>query len=217
MRLMSDLKSETATAMKAVHAASHICAAVQQNLVTADSMSKKDRSPVAVADFASQAVVCSMLQQAFPDDPVVGEENAKALRSDEQAVLRQSVVHHASSVLAQTFERPPTEDQVLDLIDHGNGEASTDRYWTVDPIDGTKGFLRGQQYCIARLREMIGERDIHIEIDGGVTPDTAGNCAAMGADVLVAGSAVFKGGSVAKPEAYGANIRAIREAATSAL
>jgi 3'(2'), 5'-bisphosphate nucleotidase len=149
MRLMSDLKSEMATAMKAVHAASHICAAVQQNLVTADSMSKKDRSPVTVADFASQAVVCSMLQQAFPDDPVVGEENAKALRSDEQAVLRQSVVHHASSVLAQTLERPPTEDQVLDLIDHGNGEASTNRYWTVDPIDGTKGFLRGQQYCIA--------------------------------------------------------------------
>jgi ribulose-phosphate 3-epimerase len=64
---------------------------------------------------------------------------------------------------------------------------------------------------------MIGNREIHIEIDGGVTVDTAGNCAAMGADVLVAGSAVFKGGSVAKPQVYGANIRALREAAKAAL
>ncbi len=88
---------------------------------------------------------------------------------------------------------------------------------TVNPGFGGQSFIDSQLAKIARLREMIGERDIHIEIDGGVTPDTAGNCAAMGADVLVAGSAVFKGGSVAKPEVYGANIRAIREAATSAL
>ena len=88
---------------------------------------------------------------------------------------------------------------------------------TVNPGFGGQSFIDSQLAKIARLREMIGERDIHIEIDGGVTPDTAGNCAAMGADVLVAGSAVFKGGSVAKPDAYGVNIRAIREAAVSAL
>jgi ribulose-phosphate 3-epimerase len=88
---------------------------------------------------------------------------------------------------------------------------------TVNPGFGGQSFIDSQLAKIARLREMIGERDIHIEIDGGVTPDTAGNCAAMGADVLVAGSAVFKGGSVAKPDAYGANIRAIREAAVAAL
>jgi ribulose-phosphate 3-epimerase len=86
---------------------------------------------------------------------------------------------------------------------------------TVNPGFGGQSFIDSQLVKIARLREMIGEREIHIEIDGGVTPDTAGNCAAMGADVLVAGSAVFKGGSVARPEAYGANIRAIREAAVA--
>ncbi len=64
---------------------------------------------------------------------------------------------------------------------------------------------------------MTAERDIHIEIDGGVTPETAGRCAAMGADVLVAGSAVFKGGSVAEPQVYGNNIKAIRAAAEAAL
>jgi ribulose-phosphate 3-epimerase len=88
---------------------------------------------------------------------------------------------------------------------------------TVNPGFGGQSFIESQLTKVARLREMIGEREIHIEIDGGVTPDTAGNCAAIGADVLVAGSAVFKGGSVAKPEVYGANIRAIRDAAASAL
>ena len=88
---------------------------------------------------------------------------------------------------------------------------------TVNPGFGGQSFIEGQLAKIARLAEMIGEREIHIEIDGGVTPETAGNCAAMGADVLVAGSAVFTGGSVAKPEVYGTNIRAIREAAAAAL
>ncbi len=88
---------------------------------------------------------------------------------------------------------------------------------TVNPGFGGQSFIEGQLAKIARLAEIIGEREIHIEVDGGVTPETAGNCAAMGADVLVAGSAVFKGGSVAAPEVYGANIRAIREAAAAAL
>jgi ribulose-phosphate 3-epimerase len=88
---------------------------------------------------------------------------------------------------------------------------------TVNPGFGGQSFIGSQFPKIARLVEMIGEREIHIEIDGGVTTDTAGTCAAMGADVLVAGSAVFKGGSVAAPEVYGANIRAIRKAAQVAI
>ena len=88
---------------------------------------------------------------------------------------------------------------------------------TVNPGFGGQSFIEGQLPKIARLAEMIGERKIHIEVDGGITPDTAGNCAAMGADVLVAGSAVFQSGSVVDPEVYGANIRAIREAAAAAL
>jgi len=57
---------------------------------------------------------------------------------------------------------------------------------------------------------MIGDRPVHIEIDGGVDPNTAPLVVNAGADVLVAGSAVFKGGSVDKPEVYGDNMRAIR-------
>ena len=63
------------------------------------------------------------------------------------------------------------------------------------------------------IRAMIGDRPIHIQVDGGVTPDTAPMVARAGADVLVAGSAVFTGGSVGNPAPYGANIRAIRTAA----
>ena len=75
----------------------------------------------------------------------------------------------------------------------------------------------GQKYIdmtgkVRRLREMIGDRDIHIEIDGGMDPNTAPGMAQAGADVLVAGSAVFRGGSVDQPEVYGDNMRAIRDA-----
>ena len=88
---------------------------------------------------------------------------------------------------------------------------------TVNPGFGGQKFIPSQIAKVARLRAMIGDRPVHIEIDGGVTPETAPLVAAAGADVLVAGSAVFKGGSVANPAPYGANIRAIRTAAEGAL
>ena len=87
---------------------------------------------------------------------------------------------------------------------------------TVNPGFGGQSFIATQVAQVAKLRAMIGDRPVLIEIDGGVTPDTAPLVAAAGADVLVAGSAVFKGGSVANPAPYGANIRAIRAAAEAA-
>ncbi len=87
---------------------------------------------------------------------------------------------------------------------------------TVNPGFGGQSFIGSQVDKVRRLRALIGERPIHIEIDGGVTPATAPLVAAAGADVLVAGSAVFRGGSVSDPAPYGANIRAIRAAAEAA-
>ncbi|MCV6594550.1 MAG: ribulose-phosphate 3-epimerase [Silicimonas sp.] len=84
---------------------------------------------------------------------------------------------------------------------------------TVNPGFGGQSFIMSQLTQIKQLREMIGDRPIHIEIDGGVDPVTAPLVRAVGADVLVAGSAVFKGGSVADPAPYGENICAIRAAA----
>jgi len=76
---------------------------------------------------------------------------------------------------------------------------------TVNPGFGGQSFIKSMVAKVARLREMIGDRPIHVEIDGGVTPETAASVAAAGADVLVAGSAVFRGGSVSAPERYGDN------------
>jgi ribulose-phosphate 3-epimerase len=84
---------------------------------------------------------------------------------------------------------------------------------TVNPGFGGQKFIHSQVAKTIEIRSMIGDRPIHIEIDGGITPETAPLMAAAGADVLVAGSAVFKGGSVSDPAPYGENIRAIRAAA----
>ena len=83
---------------------------------------------------------------------------------------------------------------------------------TVNPGFGGQKFIESGVEKTRKLREMIGERPVHIQIDGGVTPETAPAVVAAGADVLVAGSAVFKGGSVDTPEVYGANMKALREA-----
>ncbi|MDO5622809.1 MAG: ribulose-phosphate 3-epimerase [Paracoccus sp. (in: a-proteobacteria)] len=87
---------------------------------------------------------------------------------------------------------------------------------SVNPGFGGQKFIHSTVDKIARLRGMIGDRPVHIQVDGGVDPVTAPLVARAGADVLVAGSAVFKGGSVSAPQAYGANIRAIRAAAEAA-
>jgi ribulose-phosphate 3-epimerase len=86
---------------------------------------------------------------------------------------------------------------------------------TVNPGFGGQKFI-DMTAKIRALRAMIGDRRVHIEIDGGVTPETAPIVARAGADVLVAGAAVFRGGSAEAPAAYGRNIRAIREAAETA-
>lgn len=83
---------------------------------------------------------------------------------------------------------------------------------TVNPGFGGQKFI-DMTGKVRQLRQMIGDRPVHIEIDGGVDPKTAPLVVEAGADVLVAGSAVFKGGSVNKPEVYGENIRNIRAAA----
>jgi len=87
---------------------------------------------------------------------------------------------------------------------------------TVNPGFGGQKFIHSQIEKVRSLRAMIGDRPIHIEIDGGISPETAPLMAEAGADVLVAGSGVFKGGSVDNPSVYGDNIRAIRYAAEAA-
>lgn len=81
---------------------------------------------------------------------------------------------------------------------------------SVNPGFGGQSFINGVVPKIAALHAMIGDRPIDLEVDGGITPQTVGACAAAGANAFVAGSAVFKGDGV---DAYRANIEAIRSAA----
>lgn len=103
----------------------------------------------------------------------------------------------------------------LDSIEHVLDLVDMVLIMTVNPGFGGQKFIHSGVEKTRRLRRIIGDRPIHIQIDGGVTTETAPLVAAAGADVLVAGSAVFKGGSVDQPQVYGENIRAIRAAAAA--
>ncbi|WP_457652403.1 3'(2'),5'-bisphosphate nucleotidase [Rhodocaloribacter sp.] len=142
---------EREVAVAAVREAAALCRAVQAG-ISPDVIQKKDRSPVTVADFGSQALVCRMLAEAFPDDPVIGEENADALRTPENAATLEKVVGYVRAAHPEAVA-----SSVAAWIDHGGTKEYSDRFWTLDPIDGTKGFLRGEQYAIALALIVDGE------------------------------------------------------------
>ena len=129
-------------AVEAVRAAARVTQAVQREIDVA-SLEKGDKSPVTAADYASQAVVCRTLMQGPSDLPLVGEEDATDLRGPEREFLGRIV-----DVLAANGTTASGED-VCDWIDRGGHDGTADRYWTLDPIDGTKGFLRKEQYAIS--------------------------------------------------------------------
>jgi 3'(2'), 5'-bisphosphate nucleotidase len=141
------LANELEAAVAAVRDAALVCQAVQRNLVDAATIEKKDRSPVTVADYASQALVCSSLAEHSKIRAVVGEEDAAELRQPGADSTRDKVVEHVRHIRGPAV----SPDQALDWIDLGGvtPDGSLERYWTLDPIDGTKGFLRGEQYAIA--------------------------------------------------------------------
>jgi 3'(2'), 5'-bisphosphate nucleotidase len=132
---------EKETAFRAVATASRLLKGIQSGLKR--SIQKEDKTPVTVADYGSQAVICKILREAFPGDPIVAEEDSRELSKPEHAEILSRVTHYVS---ASTPGISPRE--VCQLIDVGSGSTSS-RYWTLDPIDGTKGFLRGDQYAIA--------------------------------------------------------------------
>ena len=137
------LEKELGVALDAVQKAVRLCASVQHQLVSADTLQKKDRSPVTIADFGSQAVISSVLAASFPDDPLVGEEDIEGLKSNPAMMDR-------VLTLVQNELPGMTEPDLLSAVGRGNAEPSArGRFWTVDPIDGTKGFLRHEQYAVA--------------------------------------------------------------------
>jgi 3'(2'), 5'-bisphosphate nucleotidase len=129
-------------AIDVVRKAAQLVRRVQQEMVS-PALAKQDRSPVTVADFAAQGMVAKLLSEQFSEDFLVGEENSTMLREgDGQETLEQIT----RFIQIHCPEATPTA--VCDWIDQGTG-CPPSAYWTLDPVDGTKGFLRGDQYAVA--------------------------------------------------------------------
>jgi 3'(2'), 5'-bisphosphate nucleotidase len=157
---------EVKFAIHAVRKAAEVIQQIQSEMVTHPKtdrqMIKEDLSPVTIADYASQAVVARFLAEAFPSDPLVAEEDASGLRppagggqeaagrTPATALLKQ-VTEYVSRFLPQA-----TSDDVCRWIDYG-ASAPADRFWVLDPIDGTKGFLRSDQYAVALALVVDGQ------------------------------------------------------------
>jgi 3'(2'), 5'-bisphosphate nucleotidase len=146
---------EQAEAISAVRSAARLCRAVRSGIAP-EVLDKKDKSPVTVADFGSQAVVCRALGRAFPDDPIIAEEDSAELRLPENAAILDQVVGQVRGLELETDTAPSAMD-ICTWIDRGGTPHYHDRFWTIDPIDGTKGFLRNGQFAVALALVVEGQ------------------------------------------------------------
>ena len=129
-------------AIDAVRQASLLIKHIQAELAP-QAAEKADRSPVTVADFSAQALVGMLLAQHLPDENLVGEESSGMLADPANREIAEQTRHYISQVVPGV-----TTEQVLEWIDRGASEPGN-AFWTLDPLDGTLGFLRGDQYAVA--------------------------------------------------------------------
>lgn len=149
--------SELEIAIAVVEESMALAEEVRTSMVT-QALEKADRSPVTIADFAIQALVSHRLKKAFPDLALVAEESAQALRVQGESGLTAKIVDYLSK-----REPKASAEKVWDWIDRGAGEAKG-RYWVLDPVDGTKGFLRDAQYVVALA--LIKEGRVEVAVLG---------------------------------------------------
>jgi 3'(2'), 5'-bisphosphate nucleotidase len=139
-----------------------------QSAVNKGELSKTDSTPVTIADFAAQALLISAIHHAFPEDKLIGEEDADALRTDKN--LQQRVWELVSSTHLDDAESesmlasPTSVEEMLEFIDLGGRGTGgrKGRVWMMDPIDGTKTFLHGQQYAVALALVEDGEEKVGV-------------------------------------------------------
>ncbi|KAI3451554.1 hypothetical protein Pfo_008219 [Paulownia fortunei] len=146
---------QLAAAKKAASLAARLCQKVQKALLRSDVQSKSDKSPVTVADYGSQVLVSFILEKELPSLPfsLVAEEDSGDLRKEESRETLHRITELVNETLASdgmNDTSPLSEEDVLIAIDNGKSEGGPrGQHWVLDPIDGTKGFLRGDQYAIA--------------------------------------------------------------------
>ncbi|KAL9070565.1 MAG: hypothetical protein Q9157_005769 [Trypethelium eluteriae] len=146
--------------------------------------SKDDKSPVTIGDFGAQALIISALRHSFPGDEIVAEEEASALRENEGLrsqiwELVKTTKLNDTSAEEQLGGGIKDEAAMLDIIDEGKSKGGAKgRIWAIDPIDGTKGFLRGGQYAVCLGLMVDGDVKVgvlgcpNLPVDDSVSLDT---------------------------------------------
>ncbi|KAL4628786.1 hypothetical protein ACB092_05G264000 [Castanea dentata] len=160
---------ELEAAVDVVERACHLCVDVKASLFSSDGriVEKIDQTPVTVADFGVQALVSLELGKLFPSIPLVAEEDSAFVRSNN---LEDPVVK-AVTRQASAEDKPWTHDDVLKAIDRGGKEAFTfgtkpATYWVLDPIDGTRGFLKGSEALYVVGLALVVEGEIVLGVMG---------------------------------------------------
>jgi 3'(2'), 5'-bisphosphate nucleotidase len=153
---------ELEIAQEAVIEGMRICQTIQRELTRSDAITKSDKSPVTIADFASQAVVCNMIHHYFPQVPIVGEESSDALKKPEHKDILSKILYYIDK--DEKISKRLNKNNLFENIDLGGSEPNAESFWTLDPIDGTKGFLRGEQFAVALA--LIVEGDVKVGILG---------------------------------------------------
>ena len=135
-------EKELQTAIQAVTGAGNLCRTIRRDFQADDVTDKQDKSPVTVADYCSQAIISAELSRQFPLDKIVGEESLDEFSESDNLLPR--IVNYL-----KIYDRDFTPEKFTASISRCNHTGGGGRFWTVDPIDGTKGFLRNDQYAVA--------------------------------------------------------------------
>ncbi len=142
---MPDFHREKEAAREAARLAGQLCLAVRSEMLGHPArMEKAGREPVTIADFGAQAVILHYLAEHFPTDAVLAEERAADFERLADAAQHERIVRHVGAALGRTV----TAGEIARWLDYGRERVGS-RVWAVDPIDGTEGFLRGDQFAIA--------------------------------------------------------------------
>jgi 3'(2'), 5'-bisphosphate nucleotidase len=142
-------EQERMVAIEAVIKACCLCQSIRKTYLPDEVQEKEDRSPVTVADLSVQAVISLDLSKAFPHDAIAAEEGLAGLGDD----IKEKVV-----LQVKTFFPTLGTDKIFAAIERCSYEGGPrGRFWVLDPVDGTKGFIRGEQYAIALALVEEGE------------------------------------------------------------
>ena len=123
---MSDYTLEVETAVHAAVQASALCKKIRNDLSAGEFLLKSDKSPVTVADYGSQALICKFVRDRFPDDPIVAEEDSKELRKPDRSGLLERVTGYVRAIIPASSSQPPVRPAAAIAI---NSQAVAPRAW----------------------------------------------------------------------------------------